>query len=107
MKITLDQGYFKARFGGHGRPSKFTSDALDVLFDYFTSLEECTGEEMELDVTAINGDWGEFTLDALNDEYGYLLNNPDDDLMEALENRTLVLEVCHYGKPDTYLVMCF
>ena len=60
MKQTIDLNGFHRAFEDHGRGDQFSSDALNALFGYFEEFESLTGEEIELDVIAICGDWSEY-----------------------------------------------
>ena len=59
MKTTIDNRGFHRAFEDHGRGSQFTPSALDALFAWYEELES-TGEEIELDVIAICGEWSEY-----------------------------------------------
>ena len=54
MKQTVNNSAFHDAFVNYGRTDNFSYDALDLLFDYFESIESDTGEEIELDVIAVS-----------------------------------------------------
>jgi hypothetical protein len=45
MKETVDRSMFHARFKDYERDDQFSPAALDILFDYFEEMEECSGDE--------------------------------------------------------------
>ena len=103
MKVTVDRNMFHARFHDYDRDDQFSPAALDVLFDWYTEMEECSDEEFILDVVAICCDWSELSLAGLINDYKYLL--PDGDgfaqLLDELHDRTTVIEV---PGSNTYLI---
>jgi hypothetical protein len=54
-----------AEFEGYDRGESFTREAFDALADYYNEI----APDMELDVVAIDGDWSEYTLTELVDQY--------------------------------------
>lgn len=69
------------------RPDNFTPYALEEMFDAFEQYEEDTGEEMELDVIAICCDFGQCTLEEINQDYSQEFKNIDEAL-DWLSERT-------------------
>lgn len=53
MKQTINFYSFREAFEKLGRENNFTYDGLRALFEYLEEYEECTGEEIELDVIAL------------------------------------------------------
>jgi hypothetical protein len=53
MKTTVSRYDFERAFVDADRKENFSYEALGLLFDYFESYEEETGQEIELDVIAI------------------------------------------------------
>jgi hypothetical protein len=51
------------------RPDNFSDEGLRLLFDWFTELEDGTGEQIELDVIAICCDYCESTVKEIIDDY--------------------------------------
>ena len=95
MKQTIDNRGFHRAFEDHGRGGQYSADALDALFEYFEEFESLTGEEIELDVIAICGDWVEYA-DAI-EAYNELLGKYDDvsgeDAIVALQKQTTIIEL--------------
>ena len=90
MKTTIDIRGFHRAFEDHGRGDQFSSDALNALFEYFEEFESLTGEEIELDVIAICGDWVEYdsAIEAATELTDW---EPDEDEDEDA-NETYALE---------------
>lgn len=102
MKQTVNKSSFIDAFASYGRAEKFSHSALEVLFEWLEQREQDTGEETELDVIAICCEWTEYetALEAAEDlgvyEYDQSETDADDkeeDALEALRDRTTVLEV--------------
>jgi len=77
MKTTATDRDFIQAFHDYGRQDQFTRAGLHALFEYLEQYEEDTGEELELDVTALCCDFFEHDLEDLEREYGYLLNGDE------------------------------
>ena len=79
------------------RPNSFSYEGLDVLFEYLEEYEDSVGEEMELDVIAICGDFSELSLDEARDMYSNISQVKDaenqEEMVEAFEELTLVMPV--------------
>ena len=71
MKQTINEYGFMQAFIDFGRKENFSPSALRALFDYYTDIEDGTGEEIELDVIGICCDWCEYDAEDL------LLDYPD------------------------------
>lgn len=129
MKTTVDLYDFRKAFEECGRGDNFSWEALETMFDYYTELEEETGEEMELDPIAFCCEWTEYSLAEMYDDYSNIsdfeswledvgdIYTPEEieageamddflegDFLEEMERHTTVLKVTG---TNTYLVMCF
>lgn len=69
MKTTVNVYEFRDAFYKMGRKDQFSYDGLGVLFGYLESLEEDTGEEIELDVIALCCDFAEDTPESIAAAY--------------------------------------
>ena len=107
MKMTIDEYDFRNAFVSMNRDNHFSYTGLSALFEYLKSLEEGTGEEMNLDVIGLCCDYTEYSsveeaaqdwqiqdiLEDLREEHG------DDDsairanFIEALLDYTTVIDV--------------
>lgn len=112
MVQNVSKSMFMDAFNRYGRKDQFSYNALSELYDYYESLGEDLGEEVELDVIAICCDWTEYDDEGLVQDYGYLEGRDDyddeDDYFDAILNelnrRTFVIEV---GKGCNWLVQNF
>jgi len=68
MKKTINLYQFRDAFMDI-RPDNFSYEGLELLFNWYEEYEDGTGEEMELDVIAICGDWNESTVDEAINNY--------------------------------------
>ena len=68
MKKTINLYQFRDAFMDI-RPDNFSYDGLELLFNWFEEYEDGTGEDMELDVIAICGEWEESTIDEVINGY--------------------------------------
>ena len=101
MKQSISFYDFERAFVDMGRADSFTYEGKRALFDWLEELEEGTGEEMELDVIALDCEFCEYdsALDCVQD-CGYdadLSDCEDDDdkqdtCLEYLRDKTLVIE---------------
>lgn len=91
MKLTLTQSMFINQFKSWDTyKDNFTYNALSALYDYYTELEEETGEEIDCDVVAICCDWNEYSsLDDYNKEFS---ENEQYDDIEQLQDDHQVIE---------------
>jgi hypothetical protein len=98
MKTTVSKYDFERAFVDANRKDQFSYEGLAVLFDYFESYEEETGQEIELDVIAICCDYTEDNPDDIIANYSIDVEGLDDDeKIEAvrdylIENTQLVGE---------------
>jgi hypothetical protein len=79
MKTTVSHYDFERAFVDADRKENFSYEALGLLFDYFESYEEETGQEIELDVIAICCDYNEDTAEEIARNYSIDLEGLDDD----------------------------
>ena len=68
----------------------FSREGLDSLFDYFTTIEECTNEEIDFDPIAICCEFSKYeNLEEIKNNYSSVeINNIDD-----LRYHTSVIEI--------------
>ena len=105
MKQTINLYDFRNAFYKMGRKDNFSYEGLEVLFDYIVELEMTTGEEMELDVISLCGDFAESIIDDLITDYAIDISDcaPEDDeaiketVMEYMEQNTIVCGVTSNG----------
>ena len=79
MKTTVSKYDFERAFVDADRKDNFSHEALVLLFDYFESYEEETGEEIELDVIAICCEYNEDNPDDIISNYSIDVEGMDDD----------------------------
>jgi len=79
MKTTVSRYDFERAFVDAGRKDQFSYEALGLLFDYFESYEEETGEEIELDVIAICCEYSEDTIEDIANNYRIDLVDVDEE----------------------------
>jgi len=79
--------------------------AARALFDWYTELSECTGEEIDFDPIAIRCDWSEMDTDEIVEQYGHLFSEAEnfDELYEALLDHTSAIPLDN----NNYLIMAF
>lgn len=102
MKQTVTETMFIDGFERADRGGQFSTAALEAMFEFYTELENDTGEEMEYDPVAFCCDWTEYTLEELKAEFSECEDAEDlDEAAEALEDVTTALVT----DGDTILVM--
>ena len=79
MKTTVSRYDFERAFVDANRKENFSYEALGLLFDYFESYEEETGQEIELDVIAICCEYSEDTVADIARNYSIDLNDADPE----------------------------
>jgi hypothetical protein len=79
MKTTVSKYNFERAFVDANRKNQFSYEALGLLFDYFESYEEETGQEIELDVIAICCEYSEDTIEDIANNYGIDLVDVDEE----------------------------
>lgn len=90
MKKTIGFNDFSDAFVDYGRSDHFSYDAKKAIFEYLESLEEDTGEEIELDVVGVCCDFSEASLEEINSDNGESFETLDD-AAEWLERQTSVI----------------
>ena len=113
MKLTVTASMMKEIFTDWGR-DYYSYDGCETLLNYYDEIDE----NIELDVIAICCDCSEFgddcalSFDDMLSDYGYLLDDEDEELefdskieklVECLEYKTTVLSVPN----GNYIVFCF
>jgi len=96
MYTTITETMFKDEFKSI-RPENFSNEGLSVLFDFFTELEDSTGEPMELDVIAICCDFNEEPVSDVLENYGL-------DSVDELHDNTMVVGFTNGGENVIYQV---
>jgi hypothetical protein len=92
MYQTIDNAGFHQAFKAYGRETQFSPAALDLLFEYFTDLEDHCGESFQLDVIAICCDFVECTLEEFDCDYQMFEKHESlEDLAEDLADETQVV----------------
>ena len=89
MKQTIDLYTFRNAFYNMGRKDSFSYGGLEILFDYLEELEQTTGEEIELDVISLCGEFTESAIDELISAYDIDISDCDPDDAEAVEEAVL------------------
>jgi hypothetical protein len=79
MKTTVSRYDFERAFVDANRKENFSYEALGLLFDYFESYEEETGQEIELDVIAICCEYSEDNPDDIIANYSIDVEGMDED----------------------------
>jgi hypothetical protein len=79
MKTTISRYDFERAFIDADRKENFSYEALGLLFDYFESYEEETGQEIELDVIAICCEYSEDNPDDIIANYSIDVEGMDED----------------------------
>jgi hypothetical protein len=97
MKTTVSKYDFERAFVDADRKDNFSYEALGLLFDYFESYEEETGQEIELDVIAICCEYSEDTPEGIANNYWSV-----DDLTQDEEE--LRDQVREYLEANTSIV---
>jgi len=89
MRRTVNVHDFRQAFVDYNRAENFSYAGLGALFEYLVSLEEDTGEEMELDVIGICSDFSEYeNIKEFQENYG-----DEYQTIEDVEERTTVISV--------------
>ena len=96
MKQTISKSDFIHEFEAMGRVGNFSYEGREILFDYFEQLEKDTGEEMELDVVALCGQYSEDTYHGIAKAY-------DIDI-EGLDEEEAMAAVRDYLEQNTTIV---
>jgi hypothetical protein len=89
VRRTVNVYDFRQAFVDYDRAENFSYAGLEALFEYLVSLEEDTGEEMELDVIGICCDFSEYeNIKEFQENYG-----DEYQTIEDVEERTTVIPV--------------
>ena len=84
----------------------FSYQAINALFEFEDELSNQNENGVEFDPIAIRCDWSEYDEDELFNDYGYLLDEDEeqeiDSLVKLLQNKTTVIEL-----KTTYLIQAF
>jgi len=108
---TVNEQDFIRAFDEVGRYDSFSVQARKVLFEWYDDLSAGTSPGIELDPIGICCDWGEYTLDEIVREFGYMVDREhdwdDEDweaaILEELRDNGVLLEVDHIAADTTYL----
>jgi hypothetical protein len=108
MKTTVSRYDFERAFVDADRKDQFSYEALGLLFDYFESYEEETGEEIELDVIAICCDYSEDTLEDIANNYRIDLVDVDEEDQADFVRNYLEAHTTLVGETATgFVYACF
>jgi len=107
MKKTISLHDFVSAFTEMGRYDQFSLEGLKVIYKYITAYESESGQEIELDVTALCCEVVELTPSEIFVDYVTSIDQDDlkddPDLMAKavafLESKTMVL-----GKTETTII---
>jgi|LSQX01.3.fsa_nt_gb hypothetical protein len=109
MYKTISEWEFRDEFKAYGREDQFSYTGLGALYDFYTDLENETGEQIELDVIAICCEWSEYgTIEEIVQDYENSVPdvNPNDytdideykdDFMFSLARNTTIIELDNYN----------
>lgn len=61
-----------------GRGNQFSLEGFEVLFDLITEWEDSTGEELEIDVIGLCGQFSELTKKELMQDYSLTVEDLED-----------------------------
>ena len=91
MKRTVSFSMFCDEFRTTDRKEYFSYDGLRALFDSLEEYEDSCGEEIELDIIGLCGDFTEYeNLDAFRSEYG---KGDDYPTIDKIRDRTTVIDI--------------
>lgn len=82
MKQTLNKDQFIREFMAI-RPTQFSYEALETLFEDLEQYEESTGEQVEFDPIAICCEYAEMTMEEIFEAYPDVLDLIDMDRPKA------------------------
>ena len=101
MKKTISKYDFIRAFQDSNREANFSSEALELLFDYFEEYEKSTGEETELDIIAICCEYEENAFEYITSiQYDGLADDAtEEEVIEFLQDNTQYI-----GKTSSGLV---
>lgn len=84
MKQTVTKYDFTQAFRDMNRDSNFSYAGLEALFDHLEEIEECCGEEFELDVIGLCGEFCEY------DDIEEAIKKYGEEPEEFRENHTII-----------------
>ena len=101
MIQTVNQLAFRDAFNVL-RPDNFSYSGLGVLFDYIEEYEESSGQQLELDVTALCCEYNEGSPDEIASYYDIDTEGLDEEelaeaVMDYLNYNTIVCGVTAHG----------
>ena len=65
--------------------AKWSYEAAHALAEYYESIEECDGEQIELDVVAIRCEWTEYkTANEIAEAYDVALDGDEEDVEDVI-----------------------
>jgi hypothetical protein len=76
---------FKSAFKNSARPTKFSDEALELIFNYYEALEQDTGEPIEFDMISICCDWCEECPHYVNSNYEFDVDDPKESIEEVID----------------------
>jgi hypothetical protein len=79
MIQTVNNSDFHNAFNSMDRGNQFSYEALNLIYEYFESMESDTGEPVELDVIAICCEYSEM-------HYADIIGNYDTDITDSEAN---------------------
>jgi len=92
MKNNVSKNEFIQAFDDYGRGDSFTTAGREALYDWFVDLEEDCGQEIELDVVAIDCEYAEYeTLEEIVDCYDTLFDS--ESTVEDIQDHTMVIPI--------------
>lgn len=102
MIQTVNNSDFHNAFNRMDRGSQFSYEALNLIYEYLESVEEDTGEPIELDVISICCEYTESSVEQIVRDYSIDCDDIEDDEIDAhvlsyLEDHTTVIGVCDDG----------
>lgn len=100
MKQTINASQFSDAFLRADHKENFSYAGLDSLFGYLESMEEDTGEEMELDIIALCCEFAEYSsMKEVREAYSTDIDEAQDEetkdkeTLEWLRDQTTVIEI--------------
>ncbi len=101
MKTTINFYDFERSFSDADRKENFSYAGKRALFNFFEELEECSDQEIELDVIAICCEFSEMNLDEFLEYYDVDEDELDsrDSIQAYLEHNAGWFEFCHSEYP--------
>ena len=101
MKQTISSHDFIDAFRQHDRMDNFSYEGLHALFNWFEEYEDCTGQEIELDVIALCCEFTEYTD---LEEFHGVYDKSDFPDMDAINDSTMVISI---PDSDSFIIQDF